>query len=177
MEKIDKLIDTAELERILQDLGRDVAEGYKDALRNRDHVATGNLMQSVTSQVVVGEHSYEVTLSLADYWRYLENGTPAHWPPRSVILGWIRAKNLIPRPGADGKIPTQETLAFLIARAMAGKSPNQPLLRNPHGGTPATRTLQDTIDAVLPVYKELLREALGRAYGNYIRAVLFSPGA
>ena len=55
MEKIDKLIDTTELERILQDLGRDVAEGYKDALRNRDHVATGNLMQSVTSQVVVGE--------------------------------------------------------------------------------------------------------------------------
>ena len=163
MAQIDKLIDTAELERLLQALGNDVAQGYKATLESDDHIATDRLFKSVSAIEDVMGTTYEVKLNLEDYWKYLEYGTRPHWPPRSAILKWITAKKIVPYPDKRGRIPSPQQLAFLICRKIS------------RFGTKGTHGLKRTVDAVLPAYKQLLKEALGRMYGNYIQQIAQFP--
>ena len=109
---------------------------------------------------------------MADYWKFVEEDTKPHWPPLDAILSWIRVKPIIPRPDANGKIPTPATLAFLIGRAMAGKSPNQANCKNPQGGTTGTHDLRDTERAVIPMYVERLQEALHRDTLIFLEKIL-----
>lgn len=170
---MNELLDTAELEAVLQELGEDVRKGYIETLLRNDHRATGELINSVTAVVDVQGEVYEVKLQLADYWKYVEDDTQAHWPPRGAILKWIKAKPVIPRPDERGRIPKPEQLAFLIRRAIAGKSPNQAYLKNPQGGTIGTHDLQKTLDAIMPVWGEKLRLALARMWTKYIREIFY----
>jgi hypothetical protein len=165
------LIDTTEIEAILREYAEDVAERYKARLHGSDHYASGALEDSITARVQVGENWWEARLSLLDYWKWLENGSAPHWPPRDAILRWIEVKPVIPRPDASGRIPSPRQLAFLIARAMAGKSPNQPNLKNPLGGTTGTHDLAKTKDDITPFYRERIAAAFGKIVGEYIRKV------
>ena len=171
METLDRLIDTRELQAALEDLAKDIERGYKEKLLREDHRATGQLLASIHADVEVGGTTYAVVLHLEDYWKYLEEGTPPHWPPRDAILKWIKAKPVIPRPDEKGRIPTQESLAFLISRAMAGQSPNPQI----PGGTKGTHDLRETTDAIIPYWKERLKDILGRMYGNYIASIVSFP--
>lgn len=168
----DELFNPSELMAVLEDLARDVREGYISQLEKHDRRATGNLIDSVHTTIEVNGSRYIVWLHLADYWKYVEEDTKPHWPPRDAILNWIRAKPIIPRPDDNGRIPKPEQLAFLISRAMAGKSPNQANLKNPKGGTTGSHDLKQTEDAVLPFYEERLTEALHRDVLNYIEKVM-----
>ena len=175
-----ELIDLSELQQVLQDLANDIRDNYKEHLQFNDRytekgVPSGysqRLIDSVKTQVVVGDNAYEVTMTLNDYWKYVEEDTPPHWPPRNKILEWVNIKPILPRPDANGRIPKPETLAFLIVRAMAGKSPNQAKLKNPHGGTTGTHDLEKVKDGVIPWYKEKIAIALGHDMENYIRKLV-----
>lgn len=158
---MNTLLDTAELEQVLRELGEDVRRGYKDELLQHDRKATGTLLDSVTAVVDVQGDVYEVKLQLADYWKYVEEGTAPHWPPRKAILDWIKAKPVIPRPDSKGRIPTQESLAFLISRKIA------------RVGTEGSHDLQKTLDAVMPIWDEKLRGALARMWTKYIREIFY----
>ena len=72
---------------------------------------------------------FSLTLSLEDYWKYIEEGRKAgkqpnrkKMPPITEIRKWIDRKNIIPRPIKlkSGKefSPTRNTLAFLISRSI-----------------------------------------------------------
>lgn len=158
---MNELLDTAELEAVLQELGEDVRQGYMDQLLQHDRKATGTLLDSVTAIVDVQGDVYEVKLQLADYWKYVEEGTAPHWPPRKAILDWIKAKPVIPRPDSKGRIPSQESLAFLISRKIA------------RVGTEGSHDLQKTLDAIMPVWDEKLRLALARMWTKYIREIFY----
>ena len=158
---MNELLDTAELEAVLQELGEDVRKGYIETLLRNDHRATGELINSVTAIVDVQGEVYEVKLQLADYWKYVEDDTQAHWPPRNAILKWIKAKPVIPRPDSKGRIPSQESLAFLISRKIA------------RVGTEGSHDLQKTLDAIMPVWDEKLRLALARMWTKYIREIFY----
>ena len=158
---MNELLDTAELEAVLQELGEDVRQGYMDELLQHDRKATGTLLDSVTAIVDVQGDVYEVKLQLADYWKYVEEGTAPHWPPRKAILDWIKAKPVIPRPDSKGRIPSQESLAFLISRKIA------------RVGTEGSHDLQKTLDAVMPIWDEKLRLALARMWTKYIREIFY----
>lgn len=158
---MNELLDTAELEAVLQELGEDVRQGYMDELLQHDRKATGTLLDSVTAIVDVQGEVYEVKLQLADYWKYVEEGTAPHWPPRKAILDWIKAKPVIPRPDSKGRIPSQESLAFLISRKIA------------RVGTEGSHDLQKTLDAIMPVWDEKLRLALARMWTKYIREIFY----
>ena len=158
---MNELLDTAELEQVLRELGEDVRQGYMDELLQHDRKATGTLLDSVTAVVDVQGDVYEVKLQLADYWKYVEEGTAPHWPPRKAILDWIKAKPVIPRPDSKGRIPSQESLAFLISRKIA------------RVGTEGSHDLQKTLDAVMPVWDEKLRLALARMWTKYIREIFY----
>lgn len=167
---MNELFNPTQLLAVLDDLAADIEAGYRDTLERNGHVASGALLDSISTEVEVRGAHYLVWLDMKDYWRYVEQDTRPHWPPRQAILEWIRVKPVIPRPDDSGRIPTPEQLAFLISRAMAGLSPNQPRLKNPKGGTTGTHDLEKTIDGVLAFYTERLSEALAEDAEQYITA-------
>lgn len=155
-----ELLELTELRKVLEDFAVDIRDRYKDVLANNDHIASRQLVDSIRTQVVVGESAYEVTMTLADYWKYVENDTRPHFPPPSAILKWIEVKPVIPRPDANGRIPTPKQLAFLISRKIARE------------GTKGTHDLAQTKDNILPWYKERIEAALGHDMQNYIRKLV-----
>ena len=159
-----ELIQLNEVLQVLMDLARDVEENYKEHLAQSGRYTTDYaLIDSVRTQVVVGDNGYDVTMTLNDYWKYVEEDTKPHFPPPDKILSWIQIKPIIPRPNElTGRKPTENQLAYLIGRKIARE------------GTKGSHDLEKTKDAIIPFYKEKLSQALGRDVENYIRKALVS---
>ena len=106
------------LETALDSFIRDFIGTYKSILLRDGKKATGNLVASLKPvSIQLKNNRYEVGISIASYWKYVEYGRkPGKWPPRDKILEWIKVKPVIPRPNNGAKLPTQEQLAFLISR-------------------------------------------------------------
>ena len=104
---------------VLERYGREFIEQYKINLVQSGRPASGRLAESLNYQVSIGTNVYAVDISLLDYWKYIESGTRPHWPPVSAIREWIKVKPVIPRPMANGKLPTESQLAFLIGRKIS----------------------------------------------------------
>ena len=156
----DALFNPSNLLRVLEDLAKDVRENYKEHLELHDRVASGDLLRSVSTEVEVRGTTYIVWINLADYWKYVEEDTKPHWPPKAAIDRWIFIKPVLPRPDGNGKIPSPESLSFLIRRKISEE------------GTKGTHDLRDTERAVLPMYEERLLDALQRDALEYIEKVL-----
>lgn len=175
-----ELIDLTGLQQVLQDLANDIRDNYKEHLQyNSRYTERGvpsgyqqRLIDSVRTQVVAGDREWEVTMTLNDYWKYVEEDTPPHFPPLNKILEWVQIKPILPRPDSSGRIPSPKSLAYLIGRAMAGESPNQANLKNPYGGTTGTHDLEKTKEGILPWYKERIAAALGHDMEHYIRKIV-----
>lgn len=152
--QLDNLYD------ILVELGENVKQGYVNKLVKNGHPTQENTLAStVTSEVIVKGTTYEVVLNLQDYWKYVEEGTRPHWPPISAIAHWVQIKPVIPRPDEKGRIPSQQSLAFLIGRKISRE------------GTKGTHDLKETKDALLGYYEDLIKEALERDVFDYIEKV------
>ena len=150
----------ANVEEVLGRLAEDLRENYKSALLQSDRVASRKLYQSVRTQVVFGLNSWDVQMSLEDYWKYVENDTLPHWPPRDKILQWILIKPFIPRPDARGKIPTLQQLSYLISRKIA------------RFGTEGSHDLERTVEGMLPRYMEELSQALQKDATAYVHNLM-----
>ena len=112
------------LQRVLDDFTKDVAETYRGLLLRDGKNATGELISSIrpmTPELVDG--TFECSLSLAPHWKYVENGRKAgKFPPIDNILEWVKAKPPLARPNRlDRKETSQKQLAFLVARKIATK--------------------------------------------------------
>ena len=158
----DELLEFPRTMAVLQELAQDVKAGYIDQLTKHGHpteYGTARLTDTITAEVTVDGHSFSASLRMNHYWKYLEEGTKPHWPPRDAILRWVEIKPVLPRPGRDGRIPSPSQLSFLISRKIA------------KFGTEGTHGFQTTRDAVLPVYYERISEALSADVGDFLRAV------
>lgn len=104
---------------VLNRYGELLVNDYKDRLDRENITASGILRDSVKYLVNYNDSVMELNLSLEDYWYYVENGRKAgKFPPIDKILSWIKAKPIIPEP-YNGKLPTEQQLAFLISRSIA----------------------------------------------------------
>lgn len=165
---MEQLIDFTELQQVLQDLANDIRDNYKEHLQFNDRytekgVPSGyseRLIDSVKTQVVVGDRAWEINMTLNDYWKYVEEDTRPHFPPPNKILEWVQIKPVIPRPGKNGRIPSPQSLAFLIGRAIS------------RHGTEGSHDLEKVKDGVIPWYKEKIAIALGHDMENYIRKIV-----
>ncbi len=155
----NELFNTTYLQLALGQLAEDVKAGYVDQLAKHDRHASGNLMSTVRAEVEVNGTRYAAVLYLQDYWKYVEEGTEPHWPPRQAILDWIKIKPVIPRPDDRGRIPTPEQLAFRISRKISRE------------GTEGSHDLQTAEDAIVPMWEERLLDALQRDTLEYIRKI------
>lgn len=104
---------------VLERYAKEFIEQYKINLVQSGRPASGRLAESLNYRVSLGTNVYAVDISLLDYWKYIESGTRPHWPPVSAIREWIKVKPVIPRPMANGKLPTESQLAFLIGRKIS----------------------------------------------------------
>lgn len=154
------------LTSVLNDFGKFLVEEYKDKLILEDVNASDNLYNSVTYMVERNDKTFEVKLSLADYWVFVEKGRRAggKFPPVSAIERWIEVKPVLPRPMSNGKLPTNKQLAYLIGRKIAieGISP-KPLL-------------QRSVDDVWNNMREFISEALAKDLQKEINIELASMG-
>ena len=154
------------LTSVLNDFGKFLVEEYKDNLILEDVNASDNLYNSVTYMVERNDKTFEVKLSLADYWVYVEKGRRAggKFPPVSAIERWIEVKPVLPKPMSNGKLPTNKQLAYLIGRKIAieGISP-KPLL-------------QRSVDDVWNNMREFISEALAKDLQKEINIELASMG-
>ena len=95
---------------VLEHYAKEFIEQYRLNLVESGRPASGRLADSLTYKVDMGANVYAVDISLLDYWKYIESGTRPHWPPVSAIREWIKVKPVIPRPMANGKLPTESQL-------------------------------------------------------------------
>ena len=158
---MEELYGIPHLTQVLEELGREVAEQYKNNLRESGHATQpDHLINTITTAVVVDDKAYRVTMQLNDYWKYLENGTPPHWPPVDAIRSWIDYKPVLPRPGKDGRIPTPNQLAFLIGRKIARE------------GTEGTHDFEEALDETVARWEQRIREALVEDVRTWLSAIV-----
>lgn len=110
------------LEEVLNEFGDLVIELARQNLNNNDSNASFNLYNYMEKVVEIGEDEYTVKISLADYWKYVEEGRgPGKYPPPDAIRNWIEVKGIVPTPDLNGRTPSVEQLTFLISRKIANE--------------------------------------------------------
>lgn len=142
------MIEFQNLRAALELFAEEFINTYQDELLDADANASGNLFNTITSNIVINESEFIVSLNIQEYWKYIEYGRkPGKWPPVSAIRKWIEVKPVIPR-AYNGKVPTIDQLAFLIGRKIY------------RDGIAPRPLLQNTKDKVINKYEQIIKEAL-----------------
>lgn len=127
---------------------------YKGKLASQGY-QSGKLYNSVRKVSVRNSGGdFSLTLSLEDYWKYIENGrrAGAKMPPITAIKNWIERKNIQPKPMTlkNGKtvVPNINSLSFLIARSIS------------KNGIKAKPFFKQSINETYDLFIEKIKEAL-----------------
>lgn len=146
---MDKLIDLPHVQAVMEEMAIAIRNEYQDNLIRNDRIASGDLLNNIEYEVTRGDFTYTIYVKMKDYWYYVENGRKAgKMPPIDNILRWIRVKPVLPRPNAEGKLPTPQQLAFLIARKIGEE------------GTQGTQDLRKATDTIWDTFEDRLYEAI-----------------
>ena len=147
--------------KALTEFGQKIVDNYKAELEACGY-QDGQLYRTLSYSVKMENSSWLISISLEDYWKYIENGrrAGAKMPPVSAIENWIKVKQIIPHSMTlkSGKtvIPTIPQLSFLIARSIGrrGIAP-KPLFKNSFEAT-KKQFIQVIKDAITQDIKESL---------------------
>ena len=146
---MDKLIDLPHVQAVMEEMAIAIRNEYQDNLIRNDRIASGDLLNNIEYEITRGDFTYTIYVKMKDYWYYVENGRKAgKWPPIDNILNWITVKPVLPRPNAEGKLPTPQQLAFLIARKIGEE------------GTEGTQDLRKATDTIWDTFEDRLYEAI-----------------
>lgn len=146
---MDKLIDLPHVQAVMEEMAIAIRNEYQDNLIRNDRIASGDLLNNIEYEVTRGDFTYTIYVKMKDYWYFVENGRKAgKWPPIQNILDWIKIKPVLPRPNAEGKLPTPQQLAFLIARKIGEE------------GTQGTQDLRKATDTIWDTFEDRLYEAI-----------------
>lgn len=97
-------------------MGNEIINEYRLQLANNNSNCTGLLGNSLRTSTNFENGIYDLYLWLQDYWKYVEYGRkPGTFPNIDAIKRWIINKPVLPT-AYNGKIPTTDTLAYLIGR-------------------------------------------------------------
>ena len=143
-----------DVEQVFDEILMNFKGAFKAHIENTGHKASGNLGESMEWETSIGPNGYVVTITLPEYAKYLEDGTKPHWPNVDAIKKWITIKPVLPRPLSNGKLPTNDQLAFLIGRKISKV------------GTPATHIITNSMNEFQLVNK--LYKALSNIISNEI---------
>lgn len=107
------------LKKTLNEFGQAFVNLVADKIIEADGIATGEMLNTLDFDVRKEGGHFTVYLKHTDYFPYYDQGTSPHFPPREPIEKWIQDKPVYPEADSNGKLPTVEQLAFLIARKIS----------------------------------------------------------
>ena len=120
----------------------------------------------------------EVTIHLADYWKYVENGRAPgkRMPPLDAIEKWVEYHNLLPAESYQGISDYAAVVPNLSKLGSASES-YSPITwavakSIAEDGIPAKHVLKDAIDATWSRFKDMIVEALSKDVGTELKAVV-----
>lgn len=141
---------------LLDEYATKAKEITKNNLKQDNRVATGKLLDSISTKVVKNNLEFSVELHFEDYFKYVSEGRkPGKQPPLNKILEWIKVKPILPRPDSNGKLPTEKQLAYLIARKIGRE------------GYEGTKNYEQTMDVLNKEYLPKLQDALEKDFVIY----------
>lgn len=156
----DSELKFTNVSRVLKEYGQAVADLYKDRLADKDVNASNALTNSVRYIVRKQGRNFDVSISLLDYWKYIEYGRkPGKFPPPDVIREWVKVKPVVPRP-IDGITPTNNQLAYLIGRKIARE------------GIAPRPILKESIQHVNAYYEQSIEQALLEDLSDTMTAII-----
>lgn len=146
---------------ILEQYGDIIINDYRRQLAQGGSNASGLLGNSITTIVNAEDGIYEVTLRIQDYWKYVEYGRlPGTFPNVDALKKWIQIKPVIPYPNKNGKIPSIDSLAYLIGRKIE------------RVGIEPKYYLNNTLDALdLTFLDEAITNSLANRFTNTLKEV------
>lgn len=110
--------------KALAEFGQKIVDNYRAELEACNY-QDGQLYKTLKYSVKMDNTAWMISISLEDYWKYIENGrrAGAKMPPLEAIEKWIKVKQIIPHPMTlkSGKrvLPSVKQLSFLIARSIS----------------------------------------------------------
>lgn len=127
----------------------DLVETYKSFLMRDGKQASGNLINSISPlEISFDGNNFDVNISLASYWKYVENGRrPGKFPPPDAILNWVKTKRNLPRPSSNARA-SENQIAFLISRKIANQ------------GIAPGNQMQEAINTVWPQWQSTISDAI-----------------
>lgn len=159
---MEELIKFENLQRVLGEFAVELRNRYQDNLIRDEKIATGNLLNSIDYKVQYDDRAIWVELHLEDYYKWVENGRePGKFPPPEAILEWIRIKPVIP-DDRDGRLPTEQQLAFLIGRKIAEE------------GIEPGNQLHNAMDDIYPQFEDRIDEAIAQDINDAVEIIFSS---
>ncbi|MBO7226552.1 MAG: hypothetical protein J6V33_03095 [Bacteroidales bacterium] len=152
---MDKFI---ELSPKLYGIGMEIALNYKNELRRKNAVASGDLI-NFQWDITPSENGLKLQFFLPEYWRYIEFGrrkTVNHGDGKlqEKILRWIDEKGITPKDGISKK-----SLAFLITRKIHREGfKGRNCLQNALNDSKALE--QQFIDIVAAIYAKEVKDMI-----------------
>lgn len=157
------LIEFPNVHKVLDDFANTVLTQYKQGLVEKNKNASSELYNTARCEVNINGSECEAVLYLQDYWKYVEHGRrPGKRPPMDAILKWVQIKPVIPRPMANGKLPTERQLSFLISRIIGEK------------GIKPTPLLSDSVKSVYDDFYQRLEDAFETDLYNIVKKYVVS---
>ena len=155
-----ELLEYPHLAEVLREFSDYFRNDYEQRLIGHDRYATGELLESIRTEVRAGGTTYEVVVHLRDYWKYIEDDTRPHFPPPDALLRWVQVKPTLPRPFIlNGKEVSPKSLAYLVGRKIS------------RVGTKGTHDLADAKKTTMDAFKARVISALGHDLRDWIRKV------
>lgn len=145
------------LTEVLNEFADAFIQNARNNLDANQSNASYNLYNSFEKVIEVGEDYFKVSISLADYWQYLEKGRgPGKFPPVDKIKEWIEVKPVNPTPLSNGKTPSVEQLSFLISRKIANE------------GTEGKPFFEPAKEQTIREFEDKINEAIDEDVSNFI---------
>ena len=145
------------LTEVLNEFADAFIQNARNNLDANQSNASYNLYNSFEKVIEVGEDYFKVSISLADYWQFLENGRgPGKFPPVDKIKEWIEVKPVNPTPLSNGKTPSVEQLSFLISRKIANE------------GTEGQPFFEPAKEQIIREFEDKINQAIDEDVSNFI---------
>ena len=145
------------LTEVLNEFADAFIQNARNNLDANQSNASYNLYNSFEKVIEVGEDYFKVSISLADYWQFLENGRgPGKFPPVDKIKEWIEVKPINPTPLSNGKTPSVEQLSFLIGRKIANE------------GTEGKPFFEPAKEQTIREFEDKINQAIDEDVSNFI---------
>lgn len=145
------------LTEVLNEFADAFIQNARNNLEANQSNASYNLYNSFEKVIEVGEDYFKVSVSLADYWHFLENGRgPGKFPPVDKIKEWIEVKPVNPTPLSNGKTPSVEQLSFLISRKIANE------------GTEAHPFFEPAKEQTIREFEDKINQAIEEDVSNFV---------